>query len=341
MVNIRYYITNSGIHSGVYVTIFTYMIWVGKKHRRSPFLLRFVSFVIIIFGIYFLISHMFFKSPVISPLATDEPSPSNTLPSEKPIFSVFSKKKNTDELKQHIKETIGISWKNYSILILDTESDFSVKINEEEIFTAASVNKIPILAALYSEVQAGRVDLDRIITLQETDIQNYGTGSIRYTSPGTTYSIKTLAKLMMQQSDNTAAYILANHIVGMDTIQSLLTSWNMTQTDMINNKTSNADIAFLMKKIYQGNITNVANTKEMLSFFKDGEFEDRIPGKLPSDVTVYHKIGTEIGIMHDVGIVVSPTTKYYIGIMVSDVTDEEATTKLMATVSKLVYDYMK
>lgn len=260
---------------------------------------------------------------------------------KKNLLSVFSTKKTPDELKQHIKDTIGSSWNNYSILILDTESDFAVKINEEEMFTAASVNKIPILAALYSEAQAGRVDLDTVITLQAEDIQDYGTGSIRYQSPGTTYAIKTLAKLMMQQSDNTAAYILANHIIGMDTIQSLLTSWTMTQTDMVNNKTSNADIALLMKKIYQGNITNVANTKEMLTFFKDGEFEDRIPGKLPSDVTVYHKIGTEVGIMHDVGIVVGPTTKYYIGIMVSDVTDEEKTTTLMATISKLVYDYMK
>jgi len=317
------------------------MIWVGKRHRRSNFLFRFIFFVILLTGISILISHKFFKPTIISPLADETAQQSAPTETKKPIFPILSKKKNADELKQHIKDTIGSSWNNYSILILDTESDFAVKINEEEIFTAASVNKIPILAALYSEVQAGRIDLDTVITLQAEDIQDYGTGSIRYQSPGTTYTVKTLAKLMMQQSDNTAAYILANHIVGMDTIQTLLTSWNMTQTDMINNKTSNADIALLMKKIYQGNIANVASTKEMLAFFKDGEFEDRIPGKLPSDVTVYHKIGTEVGIMHDVGIIVGPTTKYYIGIMVSDVTDEDKTTKLMADVSKLIYDYMK
>ncbi len=227
------------------------------------------------------------------------------------------------------------------MLIIDLDSDFTVAINEEEIFIAASVNKIPILATLYTEAESGNIDLDTIITLQRADIQDYGTGSIRYASPGTTYSIKTLARLMMQQSDNTAAYILATHIVGMDTIQTLLTSWNLIQTDMVNNKTSNADIALLMKKIFQGNIANAANTKEMLTFFKDSEFEDRIPALLPNEATVYHKIGTEVGIMHDVGIIVGPSTKYFIGLMVSDVTNEEETTKLMATVSKLVYDFMK
>lgn len=291
-------------------------------------------------GIYILFSTLFQKPAIISPLA-DTPSMTTSTKTRTSVLSVFSKKKNPDELQEKIKEAIGLTWKNYSILVIDTTSDFKVGINEDEIFTAASVNKIPILAALYTKAQSGEVDLDEVITLQAEDIQDYGTGSIRYEKPGTTYTIKTLAKLMMQQSDNTAAYILANHIIGIDTIQELLSSWNMTQTDMAGNKTSNADIALLMKKIYQGGIANVASTKEMLAFFKDGEFEDRIPGALPKDVEVYHKIGTEIGIMHDVGIVALPTTKYYIGMMVSDVTNEDETTKLMATVSKLVYDYMK
>ena len=67
-------------------------------------------------------------------------------------------------------------------------------INESVIFTAASVNKVPILAALYEEAQKGNVDFNRVITLQASDIQDYGTGSIRYDPPGTTYSVKTLAQ---------------------------------------------------------------------------------------------------------------------------------------------------
>ncbi|MFZ2025276.1 MAG: serine hydrolase [Microgenomates group bacterium] len=316
------------------------MVWAPQRKKRLPFFFRMLFFVCIVFGIYILIASLFPKPPVLSPLA-DDTEKVHTSKTNSSMLTVFSKKKNTDELKQNIKDAIGLDWKNYSVLVMDTESDFKVDINEEEIFTAASVNKIPILAALYTEAQTGNIDLDTVITLQEADIQDYGTGSMRYDGAGSTYTIKTLAKLMMQQSDNTAAYILANHIVGMDTIQELLTSWGMIQTDMVNNKTSNADIALLMEKIYQGNIANVANTKEMLAFFKDGEFEDRIPGNLPKEVAVYHKIGTEIGIMHDVGIVVGPTAKYYIGILVSDVVNEEETTKLMASVSKLVYDYMK
>ncbi len=277
---------------------------------------------------------IFTKPAVISPI------PTQSQPSSFTRF--FQHKKDATELKNKIKETVGTTWSNYSVLVSDYTSDFSAGINETEIFTAASVNKIPILAAVYDLSQKGEVDLDQIITLQQGDIQDYGTGSIRYDPPGTTYSVKTLAKLMIEQSDNTAAYLLANYVVSVDAIQKLVNSWGLTQTDMINNKTSNNDMALLMKKIATGGVANPANTQEMLGFFKDGDFEDRIPALLPKDVVVYHKIGTaEGGIIHDVGVVTHDKTKYYLGIFTTDVSDETEAAKTIAQVSKVVYDYMK
>jgi len=268
-------------------------------------------------------------------------SPIDTSGQKKNILPLFTKRKDPEELKRLVRQTVNMSLVDYSVFVVDVNSDFRMGINETQMFTGASVNKIPILAALYTEAQQGKVDLDEVLTLQENDIQDYGTGSIRYAKPGSTYTIKTLAKLMMQQSDNTAAYILGNLVLDLNTIEQMVTGWGMTQTDMVNNKTSNSDMAIIMKKIYSGNIANPALTQEMFAFFKDTDFEDRIPGLLPKDVTVYHKIGNEIGVVHDVGVVVGPTTKYYIGIMTNGVTDEEKTVKLMAQISKTVYDYMK
>lgn len=305
--------------------------------RRQSGIVRFFKllFILSLLGIiWYFASTLIHKEPVISPLPPETKKQSS-------VLSLFARKKDPEELKKMIKQKIGLTWKNYSILVVDTKSDFRVAINDTVMFTAASVNKIPILAALYIGIQNQDIDPEQVITIQEADIQDYGTGSIRYDGAGSTYTIKTLARLMMQQSDNTAAYVLANHIVGIDKIQSLLTQWGMTQTDMINNKTANNDIYKIMKKIYEGNIANPAYTQEMLAFFKDTEFEDRIPGLLPKTVEVYHKIGSEIGFLHDVGVVVGPSTTYYIGIFTSDVTDEKETTKLMAETSKLVYDYLK
>lgn len=268
------------------------------------------------------------------------PIPDDPKPTQAPIFHVFSAKKDKTELKRKIIDTIQNSWSNYSVYVVDYTNNLSVEINETEVFSAASVNKIPILAALYDQVGKGVVDFDKQITIQPADIQDYGTGSIRYDPPGSTYSIKTLARLMMQKSDNTAAYVLTNYIVGLDKIQSLVDGWGLTQTDIVDNKTSNKDMELLLNKIYTGKIANTAMTQEMLGFLKNSDFEDRLPALLPDNTTVYHKIGTTEGGIHDVGIVIHDKTKYYIGVFTADIVDEDEAVKLLSQVSKVVFDYL-
>lgn len=248
--------------------------------------------------------------------------------------------KNPEMLRKRISDTIAGKWVNYSISVRDLNSDFTLETGAATIFDAASVNKLPILAALYHLAQKDEIKLDRTITLQSKDIQDYGTGSIRYDKPGSTYSIQTLARLMIQKSDNTAAYVLSNHVIGLKKIQALVDEWGLTQTDMNENTTSNQDIAILLNKIYSGAVTSSALTQEMLGFLKDTDFEDRLPALLPKGVTIYHKIGSTIGGIHDVGIVVGPKARYYIGIFTKDIINEEEVVQIIANVSLAVYEFM-
>ena len=311
-----------------------YRYGVVERRRGVPralyFLLGGLSFLLFLF---WLIQRP--GSNIVSPIP-DEPKQEKSV-----VAAIFTKEKSPDELGRAIQKVVNNRWVNYSVYVEDYNSDFSLGINESVIYTAASVNKLPILTALYYYVEKGTVDLDRVVTLQQKDIQDYGTGSIRYDTPGATYSVKTLAKLMIAQSDNTAAFILANHIVGLSDIQDLMVSWGLTQTDMTNNKTSNRDIAILLKKLYKREVTGEAYTLEMLSFLKDTNFEDRLPAKLPDTAIVYHKIGTEVGVLHDTGIVTDGQTTYYIGILTTDVGDDAEATEIAAQISKVVYDFMK
>lgn len=308
-----------------------------EERTEKPKWKKFVFYSVILCLFFFIFRGLLPKkhAPIVSPLP-EQPSPS-----PKHFFHFFEKEKSSDELSKRITPLVDKTWKDYSIVVEDYTSPFILRMSEGEIFVAASVNKVPILAALYYLSNKGEIDLDKIITLQAEDIQDYGTGSIRYESPGTVYSIKTLAKLMIKQSDNTAAYILANHIIGFDKLTTLLSQWGLVQTDMINNKTSNQDMAKLFRMIYEGKITDQAHTEEMLSFLKDTDYETRLPGALPKTVTVYHKIGTEVGNIHDSGIVTDGKTSYYIGIFTSGTAEGDDTDALMAKVSKTVYDYLR
>lgn len=302
------------------------------SHKKSA-LPGFLFFLIVIILTYWGVSSLLNRGSqgVISPIPDNAPPVS--------LFSFLERKKTPQTLKKEIEKIIDEKWKNYSVFVKDYSSSFSMGINETVIYTAASVNKVPILAALYYQAQKGKVDFDESLTIQPGDIQG-GTGSIQYDPPYSSYTVRTLAMLMMQKSDNTAANVLANQYVGRKTIQDLVDSWGLIQTDITNNKTSNKDMAVLFEKIFNRNVANEALTQEMLAFLKDSDFEERIPGALPDDVTVYHKIGNEIGNIHDVGIVVHGVKAYYIGILTEDVRDEEEAKKMEAAISKIVYDYL-
>lgn len=308
----------------------------NHRHGRRSGTRKLIALVVII-GIAMLLIRAFGarrSGTIISPVPEEQKEGTS-------IFAgLFTKKKSPEDLRKKVQEKVNNRWKNYSVYVKDYNASFTVGINETVIFTAASVNKVPIIAALYYSAGKGEIDLDERVTVQSADIQDFGTGSIRYDPPGSVYSLKTLAKLAIEQSDNTAAYVLGTYTVGMDKVQSLMNQWGLTQTDMVNNKTSNRDIALLFEKIYKGEITNAASTQEMLAFFKDTDFEDRLPALLPKSTTVYHKIGNEIAVMHDAGIVTDGKLTYYIGVFSSDITDEEEAKKIIAEISKLVYDYL-
>lgn len=312
---------------------------IGRKKRRQRFALLVLSIIAIIIVVR---TRSRTSDTIISPIPDEIDvlsAQTSVQPTEKHTFTLFAKKKDPNELKSLIERTVDPTWSDYSVVVEDYSSDFAVRLNEGEIFVAASVNKIPILAALYQGAKNGDINLDRSVTIQAADIQNYGTGSIRYQNPGVVYTVKTLAKLMMKQSDNTAAYVLANHIIGYGNLKTAVASWGMSQTDMVENTTSNQDIAKLMRMIWERKITDEAHTQEILSFMKDTDFETRIPGKLPSGATAYHKIGTEVGIVHDAGIIQSGNTTYYVGIFTTENEGEE-TDATIAKLSNVIHEYM-
>lgn len=295
---------------------------------------------IILFGVILVLSIAVLFTNL--PKKKSETIPNNATSNKtKEIIPVNFKITSSKELLERIEKISQNAGGTYSIYIYDLNKKQGFGINENIVMTAASVNKIAILAALYHLAGIGEVDLEKIIVLQKEDIRDYGTGSIRYDPTGTPYSLKTLARLMMEKSDNTAAHILGSLTLGVDKIQNLVDSWRLTQTNIIDNKTSVKDMEILLTKIYQGEITIKPLTVEMLGFMDKSDFDDRIPAGIPPNIKVYHKTGDEIGKIHDVGIVDLPDKPYYIGIMSMDTTDDETTKKTLAQISKLVFEYMK
>lgn len=254
-----------------------------------------------------------------------------------PRYFVYSTPQDeSNRLKNELTNFVKNKPGTYSISFYDFGNKSSFGINDQTMHTAASVNKVPIVAVLYYLVQNKKMNLDSKIVLQQADIQDYGTGSIRYQPVGTNYSLKTLARLALQQSDNTAAHILAQRI-GPDKIQERIEKWGLTQTSIDDNKTTTADLALLFKKLYTGKLVNAQLTKELLSFLKDTTFEDRLPIALPANTTVYHKTGDAVGSIHDCGIIEKKDSAFFLCVLTTDIQDEPTTKKTIGEIAKRAY----
>jgi len=241
-----------------------------------------------------------------------------------------------DVAAQIAKMTVGQRGR-YALCVLDIASQQTYGFDADTQSDAASLNKVVILAVIYQQAAMSRIDLDRIVTTTPDDIQDYGTGSIRYDPVGSSYSVRTLARLMIEQSDNTASYMLAQ-LVGLSTIQSQVTSWGMRKTLIGEDMTSARDITILFNLIYHNRIAPPKLTGEMIDFLTHTDFRDRIPALLPTDVRIGHKIGNHVGVLNDGGIVFLAGRPYVIVILNKDI-DEARGLLLEQQISKAVYDF--
>lgn len=221
--------------------------------------------------------------------------------------------------------------------MVDLSSGTTYGLNSESSFRAASVNKLPILIALYQAAAAGKVDLDRVITIQDEDIQHYGTGVIQEADAPRTYTLRELAALMIEVSDNTAAHVL-EAMLGEDVIQQSLSRWGLTHTSMADNVTTPLDMATLLTLLYRHELLSPQATDVALTLLTHTVFTDRIEGGVPNGVTVAHKVGTDTGVFNDAALVLEPHRPYALVVLSTDADEGEAG-KALPRISGSVYEF--
>ncbi len=254
-----------------------------------------------------------------------------------PQISFGTAKESSQDLRKDVLEKFLKGEKgSYSIYFKDLKTGDEFGIDENKVLTGASLNKLPLVAYLYNQAARGKQNLEDKIVIQKEDIQDYGTGSLRYAAPGGSYSLKTLTKLSLEQSDNTAAHVLGIRL-DLKNVQAYIKSLGLVSTDMVNNKTSAHDMGKLLELIYNRKITNSALTPELFDFMKDTDFEDRIPRDIPKNIPIYHKVGDGIGFIHDAGII-EAKNPFVLAILTSDIQDENEAKKTIGKIAKFIFD---
>jgi beta-lactamase class A len=96
--------------------------------------------------------------------------------------------------------------------------------NGDRAFPMQSVFKAPLGAAVLAEVDAGRLSLDDVITLEEKDISPAHSAIADAWPERTTYTVRELLVSAVSESDNTAADVLMKRIGGPGAVTAWLRS---------------------------------------------------------------------------------------------------------------------
>lgn len=239
-----------------------------------------------------------------------------------------------NDLKNKTEQMLVPLRGNYGIYFQSLETNESFSINGKELFTAASLIKLPVMLTLYREADAGRIDLDGVYNLKDND-KTGGAGSLQYKPGGYQITYREMSQLMGKQSDNTA-FTIVSRMLGEEKIQATINALGMKNTSFGENTTTPEDIGLFFERLYRGKVVTNKSKEEILSFLTKTIWEDRIPAGVPKEIKVSHKIGTELRVVSDAGIVFSDSP-FILVILSQDVNEIEAK-KILPEITTTVYE---
>ncbi|MHC5741304.1 MAG: serine hydrolase [Nostoc sp.] len=231
------------------------------------------------------------------------------------------------------------------IFLVDLDTGNYVDINASTSFPAASTIKVPILIAFFQDVDAGKIRLDDMLTMQQ-DMVAGGSGDLQYKPPGTQYAALEVVTKMITISDNTATNMLIARLGGMDALNQRFRSWGLTATTIRNqlpdlqgtNTTSPKELGNLMAIVSQGNLVSMPSRDLMLDILRRTQRDTLLPSGLGTGARAFHKTGDIGTMLADTGLIVVPTGKRYIAsVMVQRPANDPRAEKLISSISRAAY----
>lgn len=235
---------------------------------------------------------------------------------------------------------------------------FRYALNEHDPFYAASVIKVPIMAAAYVAADRGRFRFSDRVVLRPED-QVLGSGVLHALTPGTEWTVADLVTLMIIVSDNTATNMVID-LVGADLIRETMARHGMVNSRFYNklmvipaelegrNTITAADVVALYRAMARGEIVSWDACRRMVETLKKQQFTHGIGGLLPeaSDEPVgalppceiATKSGWVTGIVHDTGFVFLPGRSFAMAFLSEGVADAGRARRAIAEMARAVID---
>ena len=270
-------------------------------------------------------------------------------------FSVIKKemRMNMDWDKEiHVLATKFAPFIESGIYIHDGTQKLASR-NEEELFPAASIIKLPIYLYYYEQAIQGNLDLMHKIKVSKTGRAN-GSGVLHILTSIEEWSIEELLQLMIAVSDNEATNRLI-YYAGLESIQTWIKTkkWGKRialrrylmdyKSGLVNEISPRGALEILKEIIELGNkhptVKNQIEKPFLLQQFRTG-----LPGYLDEraipNLEMLNKTGEDNGIRHDVGLFRYKDQTVFIAALNKDVKEEAKAIEWMEELGKLAFEFL-
>lgn len=216
-----------------------------------------------------------------------------------------------------------------------------VAIDSDTEVPTASVIKVPIMAALYHEIDRGRFTEAQLLPMNESD-RRYGTGVIRDLTVGREFSVFDLCRLMIVLSDNTATRMLI-FLIGLDRINEILRGWGFQVTELRYQSWTPPDpkeyavstafeMATLLERLDAGELLSPVSTRITMEHLRAQQDHAQLPRWLPyhehyqrsgllNELSIWNKTGQMTGVRTDAAIFSVRSTKWIVASFTRDSID--------------------
>jgi beta-lactamase class A len=243
--------------------------------------------------------------------------------------------KDFEGTERRIEEAVKDLQGSYGVYAYNLTDKQEFGINQDEIFPAASLMKLPMILTLYQEAEAGKIDLESVYVLKTAD-KKTGAGVIQYKPEGAKYTYRELSQLMGRYSDNTA-FNVVRQLLGDEKIQGTIDDLGMTKTSLGKDETSATDIGLFFRKFYAQSLLSRNHRDEILDYLTKTADEDWIPAGVPEGVRVTHKVGKETNSFSDAGIIFGKEP--FVLVILSKEASEKEALKALPEITKIVWEF--
>ena len=278
------------------------------------------------------------------------------------LLACASAAPSTAALERQLDEVLAGTGGTVAVAYFDLGTRATVLRDGRLSLHAASTMKVPVMLALFREVDRGALRRDQPV-LVKNEFKSIADGSPfaldptedgdpeLYKALGETRPLEELMRRMIVRSSNLATNLLIE-LARPERVMELMRALGARDIRVLrgvedekayeaglNNTTTAYDLMLVLRAIAERRAISPAASEAMLAILAAQEFKEKIPAGLPAGVAVANKTGDITGIHHDAAIVLpAGEPPYVLVVLTKDFVDEAAANALIAAVSRAVWE---